>query len=282
MNIISIQSHVVYGHVGNSAAVFPLQRLGHEVWPIHTVQFSNHTGYGEWTGDVFDPGLIGRCMAGLRQRGLLPGCDGLLSGYIGSPEAGVEVLAAAQSLRQENPLALYCCDPVIGDAGKGVYVQHGVAAFMRDKALPVADIITPNQFETEYLAGFALRSPDDLLRAFRVLHALGPKVILITSLLTRDVSDDKLDLAVSDGRLIWKLRTPRLPMAFNGAGDCIAALFFAHYLATRSAPEALSRAASSVHGLLQRTMISGARELALVEAQEEFIRPSRIFAPRAI
>ena len=99
MNIISIQSHVVFGHVGNSAAVFPLQRLGHEVWPIHTVQFSNHTGYGDWTGAVFDAGLIGQCMAGLAQRGALANCDGLISGYVGSLEAGGEVLAAAQALR---------------------------------------------------------------------------------------------------------------------------------------------------------------------------------------
>ena len=282
MNIISIQSHVVYGHVGNSAAVFPLQRLGHEVWPIHTVQFSNHTGYGAWAGDVFDAELIGRCMAGLRQRGLLPSCDGLLSGYLGSAAAGSQVVAAAQSLRQENPLALYCCDPVIGDVGRGMYVQQGVAALLRDKALPTADIITPNQFEAEYLAGFALRGIDDLRRAFTTLHGLGPKIILITSLTTIDTPDDRLDLAVSDGRLIWMLRTPRLPMAFNGAGDCIAALFFAHYIETRSPAEAMSRAASSVHGLLQRTLISGGRELALIEAQEEIVRPTRVFAPYAL
>ena len=279
MNIISIQSHVVYGHVGNSAAVFPLQRLGHEVWPIHTVQFSNHTGYGDWTGAVFDAGLIGQCIAGLAQRGALANCDGLISGYVGSLEAGGEVLAAAQALRQANPAALYCCDPVIGDADRGIYVQHGIAAFMRDKALPAADIVTPNQFELEHLAGFAVASTKDLTRALKILHRRGPKLILVTSLLTKDVPEDKLDLAVSDGRLVWMLRTPRLPMAFNGAGDCIAALFFAHYLVTRSPAEALSRAASSVHGLLQRTLISGGKELALIEAQDEFVRPTRVFTP---
>ena len=279
MNLISIQSHVVYGHVGNSAAVFPLQRMGHEVWPIHTVQFSNHTGYGDWTGAVFDAELIGQCMAGLRQRGVLASCDGLLSGYVGSVAAGEQVLAAAQSLRQENPAALYCCDPVIGDTGKGIYVQPGIAEFMRDKALSVADIITPNQFETGHLAGFALRDTADVLRALALLHACGPKIILVTSLLTRDVPDDSLDLAVSDGRQVWGLRTPRLPMSANGAGDCIAALFFAHYLVTRSAPEALGRAAAAVHGLLRHTLASGSRELALVAAQEEFVRPTRIFAP---
>ena len=279
MNIISIQSHVVYGHVGNSAAVFPLQRMGHEVWPIHTVQFSNHTGYGDWTGKVFDADLIGQCMAGLRARGVLPACDGLLSGYVGSVAAGAQVLEAAQALKQENPAALYCCDPVIGDTGRGVYTQAGVADFMRERALPAANIITPNQFELEYLAGFAISTADDLLRALARLHARGPSIILVTSLLAAGTLPGRIGVAVSDGKLVWTIQTPRLPVAANGAGDCIAALFFAHYLTTRSAPEAMSQAVSSVHGLLQRTLICGSQEMALVEAQDEFVRPARVFPP---
>ena len=282
MNILSIQSHVVYGHVGNSAAVFPLQRLGHEVWPLHTVQFSNHTGYGDFEGAVFGPGMISNCVDGLARRGALAQCDGLLSGYLGSVETGGEVLEAARRMKAANPDALYCCDPVIGDSDRGVYVREGVADFMREKAAPVADILTPNQFEVEQLVGFSLGGPDDLSRALKLLHAMGPRLILVTSLLAPDVPADKLDLAVSDGRLIWMLRTPRLDIAAHGAGDCIAALFFAHYLVTRSPAEALSQAASSVHGLLRRTMIGGGKELAVVAAQEEFVRPTQIFVPQVL
>ena len=282
MNFLSIQSHVVYGHVGNCAAVFPLQRLGHEVWPIHTVQFSNHPGYGDFTGQVFDAGLIRACMAGLERRGVLASCDGLLSGYVGSAAAGEAVLKAATSLRAANPDALYCCDPVLGDTGKGLYVLPEVAQFMRDAAVSSADVLTPNQFEVEYLVGFGLHTMDDLHHALRLLHARGPRIILVTSLLLEDVPGDSLDLAVSDGRSLWRLRTPRLPLTVNGAGDCIAALFFAHYRVTGSPAQALGLAASSVHGLLVRTLVAGQRELALVEAQEEFVRPSRMFAAKIV
>jgi pyridoxine kinase len=282
MNILSIQSHVVYGHVGNAAAVFPLQRLGHEVWPIHTVLFSNHTGYGDHEGTVLDPTVIGACVEGLARRGALEHCDGVLSGYVGSVETGARVVEAAARVKAANPDALYCCDPVIGDVGRGVYVREGVAAFMRKTAVPAADIITPNQFEAEQLTGFPLESMDDVARALKALHALGPALVLITSLMTPDVPEDKLDLIVSDGRLAWALRTPRLPIEAHGAGDCIAALFFGHYLVTRSPAEAMSQAASAVHGVLRRTMIGGGAELALVAAQEEFLRPTQIFVPRVL
>ena len=88
MNILSLQSHVAYGHVGNSAAVFALQRLGIEVWPVHTVQFSNHPGYGGFRGRAFDAGLIGDVVQGIEERGALAACDGVLSGYVGSAEIG--------------------------------------------------------------------------------------------------------------------------------------------------------------------------------------------------
>src|SRR5689334_22535428 len=147
MNLLSIQSHVAYGHAGNSAAVFPLQRMGVEVWPIHTVQFSNHTGYGAWRGRASDAGLIGEIVDGLETRGVLGECDGVLSGYVGAPEIGAAILDAVASVKRANPSARYCCDPVIGDVGKGAFVRAGVAEFMREKAVPAADVVTPNQFE---------------------------------------------------------------------------------------------------------------------------------------
>ena len=155
MNLLSIQSHVAYGHVGNAAAVFPLQRMGVEVWPVHTVQFSNHTGYGDWQGQVFDAGLIREVVAGIEQRGVLGECDGVLSGYMGGADIGAAILDAVATVKRANPAARYCCDPVIGDVGRGVFVRDGIPEFMKAKAVPAADIITPNQFELDYLSGRA-------------------------------------------------------------------------------------------------------------------------------
>ena len=152
MNILSIQSHVAYGHVGNAAAVFALQRMGVEVWPIHTVQFSNHTGYGSWKGRVFEAGMISEVISGIDQCGVLGECDGVLSGYMGSADIGSAILEAVTTVKRANPAAKYCCDPVIGDVGRGIFVREGVPEFIRMKAVRAADIATPNQFELDYLS----------------------------------------------------------------------------------------------------------------------------------
>ena len=144
MNLLSIQSHVAYGHVGNAAAVFPLQRLGIEVWPVHTVQFSNHTGYGHWTGQVYTGDAVRDLVDGIAARDVLRHCDAVLSGYMGDAGIGEAILHAVARVREENPNALYCCDPVIGDAGRGAFVREGVAEFMKARAVPAADIVTPN------------------------------------------------------------------------------------------------------------------------------------------
>src|SRR5215218_2664323 len=182
MNILSIQSHVAYGHVGNAAATFPLQRIGIEVWPIHTVQFSNHTGYGAWTGRVFDAGLITELVQGIAKRGALDQCNGVLSGYMGSPDTGAAILDAVAQVKAANPAARYCCDPVIGDVGRGVFVCPGIPEFMRDSAVPAADVITPNQFELDHLSGRTSTTRRDALAAIDVLHAHGPKTVMVTSL----------------------------------------------------------------------------------------------------
>lgn len=277
MNLVSIQSHVVYGHVGNSAAVFPLQRMGVEVWPIHTVQFSNHTGYGASKGEVFGPGLIRDLMAGLEARGVLAECDGLLSGYMGSPEIAEAIVEAVGTVRRANPSARYCCDPVIGDVGKGVFVHQGIPEFIKTKALPVADIVTPNQFELDYLTGRTSRTRDEVRDAVKALHDLGPRVVLLTSLHTDETPDGSIDILASDDTGCYQLRTPRLHLVANGAGDLIAALFFAHYLRQGGAQEALARAGSTVFGILRRTMESGASEIQVVTAQQEVVEPSRRF-----
>jgi pyridoxine kinase len=282
MNILSIQSHVAYGHVGNDAAVFPLQRLGAEVWPIHTVQFSNHTGYGEWRGEVFGASAISEVMQGIEERGALPSCDGVLSGYMGSAEIGDAILDSVDRVKAVNTKARYCCDPVIGDVGRGVFVRPGIPEFMRERALPGADIATPNQFELDYLSGLTSRSVSEAIRACGVLHAIGPETILVTSLHFEDTPKDSVDLLASgpDGR--FRVRTPLLDISVNGAGDAIAALFFFHVLKTGSTAEALSRASSSVFGILKQTAETYAREIALVAAQEEIVKPSRVFRPEPI
>ncbi|MDP2409227.1 MAG: pyridoxal kinase PdxY [Pseudolabrys sp.] len=281
MNLLSIQSHVAYGHVGNAAAVFPLQRLGIEVWPVHTVQFSNHTGYGDWKGQVFDAALIGDVMAGIAQRGVLATCDGVLSGYMGGADIGEAILDAVAAVRRANPAARYCCDPVIGDVGRGVFVRPGIPEFMKHKAVPAADIITPNQFELDYLAGRPSETLAQARDAVQAVHNLGPRAILVTSLHTGATPADCIDLLASDATGCFRLRTPKLPLAVNGAGDAIAALFFAHYL-REPIEVALARAASSVFGVLSRTVEAGTREIQLIAAQDEIVNPRRMFEPEKI
>jgi pyridoxine kinase len=277
MNILSIQSHVAFGHVGNASAVFPMQRLGCEVWPIHTVQFSNHTGYGAWKGRVFDGPAIEEIVEGIAERGVLPSCDGVLSGYMGSADIGTAILSAVGRVREANPAALYCCDPVIGDVGRGVFVRPGIPEFMRDHAVPAADIVTPNQFELDFLSGIPTGTLADARAAVAAVHRLGPRVALVTSLLTEDTPAGAIDLLASEGGRFWRVRTPRLDLSVNGAGDAVAALFFVHYVCSRSAPTALGEAAASTYGLLKRTAEAGSREILTVAAQDEFVSPTRRF-----
>lgn len=277
MNILSIQSHVAYGHVGNASAVFPMQRLGVEVWPIHTVQFSNHTGYGAWRGRVFDGPAVEDLVAGIRERGVLGSCDGVLSGYMGSADIGTAILGAVDAVRAENRLALYACDPVIGDTGRGVYVRPGIAEFMAERAVPAADILTPNQFELELLTGLPTGTLGDAKRAVAALQSRGPRVVLVTSLATDATPPDAIDMLAGEGGTFWRVRTPRLDLSVNGAGDCIAALFFVHYARTGSAALALGMAAASVYGVLRRTLAEGSREILTVAAQDEFVAPTETF-----
>jgi pyridoxine kinase len=279
MNIISIQSHVAYGHVGNCAAVFPLQRIGVEVWPIHTVQFSNHPGYGEWQGDVFSGDLIRKAVAGIEQRGVLGECDGVLSGYVGNADIGLAILDSVAIVRKANPSARYCCDPVIGDTDRGIFVAKGIPEFMREKAVPVADVITPNHFELDYLSGRESKTLAQVRDAVKAMHDLGPRIVLVTSLRSDETPEDAIDLLASDNDRCFRVRTPRLELSVNGAGDAIAALFYAHFLRSGRIDEALSCAASSVFGVLVKTAELGASEIQIIAAQDEFVEPTQTFEP---
>ncbi len=282
MNVLSIQSHVAYGHVGNASAVFPMQRLGVEVWPVHTVQFSNHTGYGSWKGRVFDGPAIEELVEGIAERGVLERCDGVLSGYMGSADIGNAFLSAVARVRALNPRALYCCDPVIGDVGRGVFVRPGIPEFMREQAVPAADIVTPNQFELDYLSGLTTQTLTDVKRAVAVVQAMGPKAVLVTSVETQETPSDSIDLIAGEGGRFWRVRTPRLSLSVNGAGDAIAALFFVHYARAGSAQGALAEASASIYGLLKRTEEAGSREILTIAAQDEFVSPTHRFSAEEV
>ena len=274
MNILSIQSHVAYGHVGNSAAVFPLQRMGVEVWPVHTVQFSNHPGYGAWRGRIFSAATIRLVVQGIEERGVLGECDGVISGYLGSADTGQAVVESVGRVKGANPAARYCCDPVIGDVAQGVFVRRGIPEFIKERMLPIADVVTPNQFELDHLVGRPSATMADLVAAIDTIHACGPRVVLVTSVRIDETPADCLDMVVSDGIDRCRLRTPLLPVVVHGAGDAIAALFFAHHLSTGAVAEAMSSAGSSLFGVLNVTAEAGASEMLLVEAQNELVTPS--------
>jgi pyridoxine kinase len=282
VNILSLQSWVCHGHVGNAAAVFPLQRLGAEVWAVNTVQFSNHPGYGNWTGQVATGAVIADLVRGMAGIGVLGRCDAVLSGYMGEAEVGAAILDAVRAVRAANPAALYCCDPVMGDAGR-LYVRPGIPELIADQAVPAADLLTPNQFELERLAGHPCGSAAEVRRAVAALRdrmAPGPRAVLVTSLRLDDTPADALDMVAADEHGSALLRMNLLPIQPCGAGDATAALFLYHYLRTRRADAAMCAAASAIHGVLRRTAASGSREMLLVAAQEEIVSPSHRFDAR--
>ena len=282
MNILSIQSSVAYGHVGNSAAVFPLQRLGFSVWPVNTVHFSNHTGYGEWRGPVLPAEDVAEVILGIEERGVLADCDAVLSGYVGDASLGRVVLDAVAKAKAANPRAIYCCDPVMGDTGRGFFVRPGIPEFMRSEAVPAADVITPNQFELEFLTGRAISTLDDALAATDDARVLGPGLVLVTSLVRRDAPAGKIEMLAASEEGAWIVETPLLPLSVNGAGDATSALFLAHLLGGGRPEEALSKTASSVYAILEETHRAHAREIRLVAAQDAIANPPERFPARRL
>lgn len=276
MGILSIQSHVSFGHVGNAAAVFPLQRMGCDVWPVHTVMFSNHTGYGEWKGQVFDASSVSSVIEGMGDRGVLSSCDAVLSGYMGDRSIGGAIMETVARVRRENPDALYCCDPVMGDVGRDVFVRPDIPDFMRESAVPAADIVTPNQFEAQLLTGVGISQLSDALTAADRIRAMGCPIVLITSLERQETPGSAIEMLAVSADGAWLVSTPRInfDIAPNGSGDVTAALFLAHYLKGRDVALALENTANSVFGLFDRTAREGSRELSLIAAQDEFVNPS--------
>jgi len=275
--IISIQSHVAFGHVGNSAAVFPLQRLGHAVWPVNTVLFSNHTGYGAWRGRVMPVETVREVLTGMAERGAFERTEAVLSGYLGSHELGQAVLETVARVKALRPEALYVCDPVMGDVGRGFFVAEGIPAFFKHAALAQADIITPNQFELAYLAGEELTSLAEILAAARKVLELGPRLVMVTSLELAE-RPGELGMLAETATGSWVVWTPKLDLALSGTGDVFTALTLAYWLATGGDPAAtLEAVASAMFGLVQATWEARSRELVLVAAQDQLAAPSRRF-----
>lgn len=281
MRILSIQSSVAYGHVGNSAAVFPLQRLGHEVWPVFTVHFSNHTGYGAWRGPLLSPSDVADVITGIEERGVLASCDAVLSGYQGSPAVAEVIVDAVKRVKAANPAATYTCDPVMGNARSGCFVNPEIPPIIRSSVVPVADILTPNQFELGFITGRdALSGPsslDAVLEAADEVRSMGPSTVLVTSVERLGAPDDVIEMIAVTGDGAWIVQTPRLPMKANGSGDITAALFTAHLHTTGSAAVALGRTVASVYDVLAATLESGERELRLVAAQDAIAVPDERF-----
>ena len=276
MRILSIQSHVAYGHAGNSAAVFPLQRLGHDVYPVLTVTFSNHTGYGATRGPLIAPDDVREVINGVEDRGAFPTIDAVLSGYQGAEAVGEVVLDAVARVKEANPAAVYCCDPVMGDVGRGFFVRPGIPEYMRDQVVPAADIVTPNQFELEFLTGHELSTVDDVVAAANQLQSTGPATVLVTSVLTTDTPDGTIQMLCASPEGTWLVSTPILPMTVRGGGDVTAAVFLAHTL-TDGPKAALSRTAATMYGVLEATHAAGLEEMALVAQQDAIAHPDERF-----
>ena len=277
MTILSIQSHVTYGHVGNSAAVFPLQRAGHEVWPVHTVNFSNHTGYGDWGGPMIPASDVTSIIDGIEKRGAFPQIDAILSGYQGGADIADAIVETVRRIKAANPKALYACDPVMGNAKSGCFVSDEIPPLLRDRVVPVADIITPNQFELGYLTDSEVGTLDETLAAVKKAQEIGPKTVLVTSVKRPETPEDQVEMLAVDGDRAFLVSTPLLPFKRNGSGDVTAALFTGHYTETSDVKESLRRTASSVYDLLENTYEAESSELRLIQAQDVFAHPRMQF-----
>jgi len=282
MNVMSIQSHVAYGHVGNRSAVFPLERLGIDVWPINTVQFSYNSGQPGWSGTAFGASNIRAILQSLNSRGILEGCDALLSGYMGDAETGGVILDAVDIVRKANPVAVYCCDPVMGDYPKGMYVKPDLAAFIRDQAVPRANIVVPNLFEAEFLSDIHIDSVASALRAVDEIHSRGPEIVILTSFRP----DDKacIGFLVSDGTRHLSVSTPMLsfPVPPKGSGDLVSALFLGYYLIEKDVQTAIEYSASTLHAILEKTLELKRQELAIVEMQDCIATPFRNYKAKSL
>jgi len=277
--VLSIQSWVACGNVGNTAALFPLQRLGFETWSLNTVAFSNHTGYGKWRGAAVPAADIACLFEGIAELGILSRCDAVLSGYLGEAEAGPVLLDIVGRIKAANSKALFACDPVMGDVGPGWYVRTGLPEFYRDQAVRLADIVTPNRFELEWLIGSGIGTVAEAGAAAATLRSQGPSIVLVTSL---ELGADRVAVVAAGPDGTWAVETPRLPIEATGCGDAVAALFLGWLLKGKKLPDALAAAIAAIYGVIEATTRSADGELALIAAQDELVSPSRSISPQQL
>lgn len=278
--VLSIQSHVAYGYVGNTAAVFPLQLLGYSPIVINTVQFSNHTNHPTTRGMVFTGDHIRDVILGIRERGLMPKIQGLLSGYLGDVAMGDIVLELAHEIKRANPEAVWCCDPVMGDTDSGIFVRPGIPEFMKANFLNgLADITTPNQFELELLSGRKMQSREDAVATARELFcSKGCKVVFVTSLRTPDVENDRIETLAVTADEAWTVSTPFLPQdpTPKGQGDVFASIAFGTYLQKRDPKLSLEHATATLFGLVKSSPL-GSLDLPLIDDQKDILTPREWF-----
>ncbi|HHF2857917.1 TPA: pyridoxal kinase PdxY [Vibrio diabolicus] len=277
--ILSIQSHVSFGHAGNSSAVFPMQRMGFEVWPIHTVQFSNHTQYQEgWTGRAFAAEDISELVRGLSNIGALEKCQAVLTGYQGSAEQCLAVEETVTTVKQANLKALYVCDPVMGAPDKGCIVAPGIAENLLNRLMPMADVIVPNQFELSQFAEMEIHSLDDAITACQRALAKGPKIVLVKHLYCLENGSFNMLLATQEG--IYLAKRPQFEFVKQpvGVGDLISAIFTAGLLKGWSPKQAFQHCHDACNGVLSATYHAGEWELQTIAAQQEFVEPSKHFS----
>ena len=277
MNVLSIQSSVVYGRVGNRAAVPVLERLGHDVWPVDTVAFSNHPAHGTFRGRIVPAAEVAALVEGLAARGVLGRCDAVLSGYLGEAATAAVVADAVARVRAAHAGALFCCDPVIGEVGRGVYVREGIPETFRDRLVPLADVVTPNPFELELLTGVAPATLDAARAAARALIGLGPGLVVATGLRLAEAPGELAVLAARRDEA-WVVRHPRRAVRVWGTGDAFAALFLGAYLGRRDARAALEHAVAALDGVLAVAEATDADELPLVLAQDALVHPQARFS----
>ncbi|MCX8618328.1 pyridoxal kinase PdxY [Gilliamella sp. B2923] len=285
-NILSIQSHVVFGHAGNSAAVFPMRRLGVNVWPLNTVQFSNHTQYRQWTGTVMPASHLTEIVDGINAIDELKHCDAILSGYMGSPEQGNAIIEIVKKVKAVNPNAIYLCDPVMGHPEKGCFVAPGVAEFLCNSALPMADMMAPNILELEELNGKQqIKNVDEAIVACRELCKKGPKAILVKHLSRAGYRKDRFEMLLVTEQEAWHIERPLVDFGERqpvGVGDMTSGLFLANILLGKSLVEALEHTTSAVYAVMLETLKREAYELQLVAAQNEIETPNQWFKAKRI
>ncbi|KAB0797291.1 hypothetical protein PPYR_08285 [Photinus pyralis] len=281
--VLSIQSHVVSGYVGNKSATLPLQLLGFDVDVINSVQFSNHTGYKVTKGPILSDTDLDELIQGLAINGL-DTYSHLLTGYIGSPQVLNRIASLVSDLKSKNPHLIYVCDPVMGDNGK-LYVRSELLPIYKE-LVTIADIITPNQFEVELLTDKKVSTIEDAWDAIDILHQRGCKTVVISS--TEFGNDDYLVAMASshaDGhRRALTINIPKLPTSFTGTGDLFAALILAWMHKTNNLKSALENSINTLQAVLKKTWdyakaVGDSRhnmELKLVQSKNLIENPQRV------